>query len=55
MVDVGEGWGLGRRTELRIIRKPGDYTHIGCYKWEGDSLKFPKNLLEILVNEWRND
>ena len=55
VVDVGEGWGLGRRTELRIIRKPGDYTHIGCYKWEGDSLKFPKNLLEILVNEWRND
>lgn len=30
----GEGWGLGRRTELRIIRKPGNYTHIGCYKWE---------------------
>ena len=34
VVDDGEGWELGRRTELRIIRKPGDYTHIGCYKWE---------------------
>ena len=34
VVDDGEGWGLGRGTELRIIRKPGDYTHIGCYKWE---------------------
>ena len=34
VVDDGEGWGLGRRTELRIIRKPGNYTHIGCYKWE---------------------
>ena len=55
VVDDGEGWGLGRGTELRIIRKPRDYTHIGCYKWEYDSFKFPKNLLEILVNEWRND